>query len=72
MKTLILPALLFLSLACSRSDRYEMDLAAEWKFQMDESDLGIDQRWFDTELSGRMALPGSMMEAGLGNELTLQ
>ena len=72
MKTLILPALLFLSLACSRSDRYEMDLAAEWKFQMDESDLGVDQRWFDTELSGRMALPGSMMEAGLGNELTLQ
>ena len=72
MKRLIIASLLLLSFACSRYDRYEMDLAAEWKFQMDEDDLGMDQKWFDTRLSGRMALPGSMMEAGLGKELTLQ
>ncbi|MDD4362373.1 MAG: glycoside hydrolase family 2 TIM barrel-domain containing protein [Bacteroidales bacterium] len=72
MKNLILPALLFLCFACSRSDQYVMDLAAEWRFQMDESDLGIDQEWFDTELPGRINLPGSMMEAGLGKELSLQ
>ncbi|HPN46750.1 MAG TPA: beta-glucuronidase, partial [Bacteroidales bacterium] len=72
MKRLIIASLLLLSLACSRYDRYEMDLAAEWKFQIDEDDLGMDQKWFDTRLSGRMALPGSMMEAGLGKELTLQ
>jgi len=72
MKRLLIASLLLLSLACSRHDRYEMDLAAEWKFQIDEDDLGMDQKWFDTRLSGRMALPGSMMEAGLGKELTLQ
>jgi hypothetical protein len=47
-----------------------VSLAGTWKFATDPADEGERLRWYDTELSGTIHLPGSMAEQNLGDEIT--
>ncbi|RME95041.1 MAG: hypothetical protein D6766_04285, partial [Verrucomicrobia bacterium] len=47
----------------------KLDLAGEWQFAMDPGDQGIDQGWFRRDLEGRIELPASMAERGLGEDI---
>lgn len=49
----------------------EILLHGDWRFQIDSNDVGINERWFDKELSDTISLPGSMLTNLKGNEITL-
>lgn len=55
----------------SRKDQQRIDLAGEWDFQVDSLDKGVEQRWFDTQLSDKISLPGSMTTNGKGDDITI-
>ena len=57
---------------CSSGDPNSISLSGTWKFQEDASDIGISDEWFSQELDDTIELPGSMMQRGKGNDLTLQ
>lgn len=46
-------------------------LAGQWRFALDRSDIGMDQRWFEKPLSDRVSLPGSLPAQGIGDEITV-
>ncbi len=65
--------LLFISFAgCNRSEDTKIDLSGEWQFRMDPDDRGIDEKWFEKDFSETVQLPGSMVENGKGDDITLQ
>jgi hypothetical protein len=47
-------------------------LQGQWRFRTDPTDQGIEQRWFGTKLPDTIKLPGSMLENGKGDPVTLQ
>jgi len=51
-----------------------MDLCGKWRIALDPDDLGLQQEWFLRELPGNehMDLPGSIQEAGFGEEPSLE
>jgi hypothetical protein len=51
--------------------KYSIDLAGEWRFQIDSLDKGIEQQWFNRKLSDAIKLPGSMTTNGKGNEVDI-
>lgn len=48
-----------------------LDLAGTWRFRMDPHDIGMTQRWFSTTLPETVHLPGSMMQNGKGDPVTV-
>lgn len=64
---LICCALLCSSAALSAAER-SLDLAGSWRFRLDPDDAGVQQRWFATDLPGRIQLPGSLQAQGYGND----
>ncbi|MCB1125062.1 MAG: hypothetical protein KDM81_01100, partial [Verrucomicrobiae bacterium] len=48
-----------------------IDLSGDWQFAMDRQNVGQAERWFARELPGRIELPGSMVERGLGDDVTV-
>lgn len=47
-------------------------LAGEWNFQLDKSDVGIGQAWFNRTLERRVQLPGSLPGQGIGDPVTTE
>ncbi|MDR2120800.1 MAG: beta-galactosidase [Tannerella sp.] len=47
----------------------EMDLSGEWTFAIDPDDVGIKEQWYDKPLEGKITLPGSLQEQGIGNDI---
>lgn len=73
---LCLFVLVILQQACvspnkSSANENEIDLAGEWKFQTDSTDIGINTQWFNEELKGTISLPGSMTTNNLGDDITV-
>ena len=54
-------------ISCKQTDVNEIDLAGQWKFQIDSLDQGIKEHWFNNELEETVNLPGSMVENNKGN-----
>jgi len=46
-----------------------ISLAGQWNLRLDPSDEGIDQRWFEAALPGRVHLPGSLTAQGFGDDV---
>lgn len=49
-----------------------IDLKGQWQFRTDPTDRGVAEKWFSTKLPETIKLPGSMLENGKGNPVTLQ
>ena len=49
-----------------------IDLSGLWQFEIDRNDVGISQKWFDRDLAEEIALPGSMLENGKGDPVSLK
>jgi hypothetical protein len=49
-----------------------IDLQGTWQFKTDPMDKGITEQWYLSSLSETIHLPGSMVENGKGDELTLK
>jgi hypothetical protein len=67
--------LLLLVTACKSNKieiRQNLSLAGEWKFRIDSLDQGIEKKWYNEVAVETVRLPGSMVENGKGNEVTLK
>jgi hypothetical protein len=47
-------------------------LAGSWRLELDRSDRGLQERWFEKRLSGRVKLPGTLSAQGIGDPVTVQ
>ena len=47
-----------------------ISLTGHWRFELDRSDTGIQQQWFDRKLNGEIHLPGSLPGEGIGDLIT--
>src|SRR3546814_8600747 len=43
-----------------------VELSGTWRFSIDPDDLGVEDRWYETELDDQVTLPGSMTTNGKG------
>ncbi len=68
--TTLLSILFLLATACNPIRNQQIDLSGRWRFCMDPSDVGISEKWFETDLSETLGLPGSMVENGKGYDIT--
>ncbi len=48
-------------------DDSKIDLSGEWRFQIDYQEIGISQKWFNSQFEETIILPGSMSENGKGD-----
>nr|WP_321452737.1 sugar-binding domain-containing protein [uncultured Carboxylicivirga sp.] len=64
---LVLIAFLLLS-GCRQQTTYSIDLSGEWKYKLDEEEIGIENRWFLNPFTETIQLPGALRDKGIGNE----
>lgn len=57
--------------AIAASAAGEVSLAGTWRFQLDRSDAGITESWFDRKLTDKIKLPGSLPAQGIGEDVTV-
>lgn len=48
-----------------------INLRGTWQFQIDATDVGVKEKWFAKTLPETVKLPGSMLENGKGDKVTL-
>ena len=53
-------------MSCLNKKSSVIDLSGKWKFQIDNHDVGIQEKWFANNLSDTIHLPGSMPEQNKG------
>ncbi len=50
----------------SEAAQHTVDLSGTWSFQLDENDIGLQEKWFEKDLRDAILLPGSTDERGFG------
>lgn len=53
------------------ANRYLLDLSGEWQVALDSTDNGLEKNWHNSALDQAIVLPGTLVDAGLGNPNTL-
>lgn len=48
-----------------------ISLAGQWSFQLDPNGIGEKEKWFETDLPQSIKLPGSTVENGFGNDISV-
>lgn len=48
-----------------------LPLAGQWRFQLDRTDAGVNERWFNRALPDQVTLPGTLTEQGIGDSVTV-
>lgn len=69
-----LPALLLCLLLTTpgySQDTNVINLAGTWHFRMDPGNQGIQKKWYEKNLADTIHLPGSMVQNGKGNPVTI-
>jgi len=69
MKTLLASLIIMLA-ALGSSAAQTQTLAGQWRFQLDRTDVGINNQWFAHKLDGTIRLPGSLTEQGIGDDIS--
>lgn len=49
----------------------KIDLSGKWSFQIDSSDKGESEKWYNSKLANEITLPGSLTTNGIGNEISV-
>lgn len=48
----------------------KIDLSGTWLYQLDSSDRGVTESWYNNKLPGKLQLPGSLTTNHMGPEIT--
>jgi hypothetical protein len=71
-KLILIAILSVLLFSCQKAAvQQKIDLAGTWQFEMDPSDKGITEAWYNQVLSDSLILPGSLTTNGKGDDITL-
>jgi hypothetical protein len=65
-------ALLIAAISCSAPVEQTVDLSGTWQFRADPEDRGLSEGWYDAAFEEAVNLPGSMVENGKGNTITVE
>jgi hypothetical protein len=57
--------------AQSAANDRSIDLSGEWRFSLDRSNSGVDDKWFTRNLTDRIKLPGILQAQGYGDEISV-
>ena len=68
MKAKIILFLLAITSICSYAN--PGSLQGSWRFAIDPNDVGLQQKWQNTILSGEIQMPGSLQSQGFGNDIS--
>ncbi|MDB4901377.1 MAG: beta-galactosidase [Mucilaginibacter sp.] len=68
---LFIPAAIIAQSRGSQLNQDTINLHGIWLFQVDPSDEGIANKWFNSKLKDQIKLPGSMTTNGKGDEITV-
>lgn len=49
-----------------------LDISGQWRFSLDADDTGIASKWYGTDLSDRITLPGILQSQGFGRDITAE
>ncbi len=73
MKSLLLFILVLALVTSCQSpvNKDTINLAGDWNFKVDPQSRGITEKWYNTEFSEKIRLPGSMAENGKGEDITV-
>ena len=71
-KSLIFFLLVIVFFSCNKKLPEPIILSGEWQFQTDPGDVGEAEKWFEKDLPETVKLPGSMVENGKGDDVTLE
>jgi len=63
--------LLSVSPGYSQNTTNVINLAGTWHFRMDPGNQGIQNKWYEKKLNNTIHLPGSMVQNGKGNPVTI-
>lgn len=69
-KDLLLILIIFFCTACQQA-KQEIPLSGEWNIKLDPTDIGVNEKWYETSLDVRITLPGSIQEQGLGEDVSI-
>ncbi|EHQ26527.1 glycoside hydrolase family 2 [Mucilaginibacter paludis] len=64
-RSLVLFVTLFLSIAVF-AQHTRVPVSGTWAFKLDPLDKGIPEKWYSQKLQGRITLPGTLDDAGIG------
>ena len=70
MKSLIALLMVLVTFGGRAESVRTMSLAGQWRFQLDPTDVGIQESWFDRELEQSIKLPGSLPQQGIGDDIS--
>ncbi len=48
-----------------------ISLAGQWRFALDRSNAGLNEKWFERDLTGKVRLPGTLPAQGIGDDVSL-
>lgn len=68
---LLLLFVIFLSVNAVAHGNDRLDLSGEWRFELDGTDTGVEDAWFNRRLSDQIRLPGSLQQQGFGSSPSL-
>ncbi len=62
----------FAAVACADTynERDNISLAGTWRLKLDSENVGIEQKWYNTELEIKIVLPGIFQSQGYGDLIT--
>jgi hypothetical protein len=58
-------------LPVTASQSAAISLAGEWRFELDRSNIGLKEKWFEHPLAGKARLPGTLPAQGIGYDVSL-
>lgn len=58
-----------LTAVCLHAQPRAQSLAGEWRFALDRTDAGVNEAWFNRDLTDRIKLPGVLQSQGYGNDI---
>lgn len=71
MKQILTIAFIACLLGCQPEKQETITLAGTWQYQLDPEDVGIAEKWFNTQFNESLLLPGSIQEQGIGENVSI-
>ena len=69
--TVLVLACVLTHLASFAAQTDRLSLAGTWRFELDRSNVGLSEKWFERTLPHKVKLPGSLPAQGIGDDVTV-
>lgn len=59
-------------IGCNQPKTSNIDLSGEWNYKLDESNTGVQEKWYTQKLENTIHLPSALRDHNIGNTPTLK